>query len=144
MGLLRQPVVVAADRVGTILVLELGNLRVQAFDIFGNPVAYFSARTAPFLALTQSTASSVFLDMKADAEGLLYVLSYEGDGFAPADYHLDIYDAQTGGFVCRTAGIAAARMALDVWRNVYTLNYEYYLGPAGRPEPTVSEWIPSA
>jgi hypothetical protein len=40
------------------------------------------------------------------------------------------------------AGLAAARLQVDLWRNVFTLNYEIVQG-SGRTEPSVSEWIPS-
>jgi hypothetical protein len=42
---------------------------------------------------------------------------------AAEDYRLDVYDPQ-GNFLTRTTGVAAARMTVDTFRNVYTLNYE--------------------
>ena len=40
-------------------------------------------------------------------------------------------------------GVNGARMIVDQWRNLYTLNYEAILGPNNRTEPSVSTWIPS-
>jgi hypothetical protein len=38
----------------------------------------------------------------------------------------------------------AGGMAVDLWRNAYTLNFQQISGPGGRPEPSLSEWIPDA
>ncbi len=46
--------------------------------------------------------------------------------------------------VSTTTNINAAKLAVDFWRNVYTLNYEVLpLSGPGRTEPTVSLWVPS-
>jgi hypothetical protein len=66
---------------------------------------------------------------------------------------LDIYNPD-GSFLVRTpdprlhtAGnmqyVSAARIALDVWRNLFTLNYSTFMGPGGRTEPSVSQWMPT-
>jgi hypothetical protein len=39
--------------------------------------------------------------------------------------------------------VSAARIALDVWRNLFTLNYSTFKGPGGRTEPSVSQWMPT-
>jgi hypothetical protein len=39
--------------------------------------------------------------------------------------------------------VNAAKIVVDMWRNLYTLNYESFLGPGERTEPSVSAWIPS-
>ena len=69
------------------------------------------------------------------------VNSSDAPGSVAADYRLDIYDPQ-GNFLARTTGVAAARMAVDTFRNVYTLNYETIAG-APRIEPSLSQWSPS-
>ena len=62
-------------------------------------------------------------------------------GRTAADYRLDIYDPQ-GSRLIRTTGVAAARLAVDTFRNVYTLNYEV-VANAPRIEPSLSQWNPS-
>ena len=89
-----------------------------------------------------------YLDVGVEAKGFIYVLSYQGTGSAPSDYHLDIYNPD-GTWLSRTPanagdpGVNGARMIVDQWRNLYTLNYEAILGPNNRTEPSVSTWIPS-
>ena len=95
--------------------------------------------------------TATYLDLATEAKGYIYVLSYVGDGSSTSDYLLDIYDPD-GAFVCRTPdarvsstpqNVAAARIAVDVWRNLYALNYEKMVGPGGRTEPSISHWFPS-
>ncbi|MCX7749036.1 MAG: hypothetical protein N2645_19425 [Clostridia bacterium] len=83
-----------------------------------------------------------YLDMASELKGYIYVLAYNEDGKKLADYYMDIYEPG-GKWLSRTYGINAAKFNVDMWRNVFTLNYEYLLGPGGRTEPSVSEWIPS-
>ena len=73
--------------------------------------------------------------------GYLYVLSFVNDGMRVDAYRLGIYDRQ-GSFLTRTTGVAAARLAVDTFRNVYTLNYEV-VANAPRIEPSLSQWNPS-
>ena len=141
-GLMNGPAALAFTADGTLLVLETLNKRIQAFDISGNPVKYFAKKTAYFMELETETQGTTYLDMGVEYTGYMYVLSYVDNGGSPDDYRLDIYDPE-GGFLSRTTGVAAHRMAVDFWRNVYTLNYEPIAGPGGRTEPSVSEWIPS-
>ena len=105
--------------------------------------------TLPLRPTPGKTAS--YLDLATESKGYIYVLSYVNDGSSPADYLLDIYDPD-GAFVCRTPdarvtstpqNVAAARLAVDVWRNLFTLNYEKTIGPGGRTEPSISHWFPS-
>ena len=70
------------------------------------------------------------------------MLSHAGDGNSVADYRLDLYQPN-GAWLARTVGVNAARIIVDMWRNLYTLNYESFQGPGGRTEPSVSPWIPS-
>ncbi len=47
-----------------------------------------------------------------------------------------------GNRLARTTGVAAARLAVDTFRNVYTLNFASVIG-APRVEPSLSQWVPS-
>src|SRR5205085_6815728 len=93
-----------------------------------------------------------YLDMAAEAQGNIYVLSYVADGSRSADYFLDVYGTE-GGFLFRSPNpsqsgapqnVAAGKIAVDVWRNLYTLEYAPLDKPAGsRPEPGVGHWMPT-
>ena len=41
-----------------------------------------------------------------------------------------------------TSKTAAARITVDILRSIYTLNYETFLDASGRPQPSVSQWLP--
>ena len=71
---------------------------------------------------------------------LKYLYSLSGIVQA-ADYRLDIYNPD-GSFLAQVSGIAAASLHVDIWRNVYTLDYEILQG-SGRTEPSMATWIPS-
>jgi len=73
----------------------------------------------------------------------MYVLSYVGTGRSVSNFRLDLLDPK-GNFLSRSTGLAAAHLVVDKWRTAYTLNYETIVGPGGRVEPTVSQWLPSA
>jgi hypothetical protein len=101
------------------------------------------------LALKDGVSPDIhYLDIGVETKGFIYVLSYEGTGSAQSDYHLDIYSPD-GSWLSRTPekdgdpGVNGARLIVDQWRNLYTLNYESILGPNNRTEPSVSTWIPS-
>jgi len=102
-----------------ILILEAGNQRIQAVDVSGNPVLRFQNGTTNIIQLEQGS-SITYLDLGVEGLGYLYVLSYVNDGSVAADYRLDVYDPQ-GNFLTRTTSVTAARMAVDTFRNVYTL-----------------------
>jgi hypothetical protein len=124
-----------------IIVLEAGNRRLQAFDCFGNQVLYFAGETRATAPLRDEGGAGVeYLDMAVESTGYIYVLSFQNSGRDPDDYRLDIYDPK-GVWLVQTSGVAAARLAVDLWRNLYTLNYETLRGVQG-PEPSISEWIP--
>ena len=90
----------------------------------------------------------------------MYVLYYIGDGSSPSDYHMAIYQygtqAPAKNPLVTTDGVAAAKLAVDMWHSVYTLNYDMVsdggghhagpktseTGPAGRTVPSVSLWTP--
>lgn len=138
-GLLMAPVAVTVFDTA-ILILEAGNQRIQAVDVSGNPVLLFQNGTTNLVELEQDPGV-VYLDLGVEGLGYLYVLSYVNDGTTAADYRLDLFDPQ-GNFLSRTTGVAAARLAVDTFRNVYTLNYEPVAGAPGI-EPSLSQWNPS-
>lgn len=67
-----------------------------------------------------------------------------------SQYRLDLYhpDQSDNQPIATTLGVNAARLTVDLWRNVYTLNYEALSLPGGGPppsgltEPSVSQWTP--
>ena len=102
------------------------------------------------LGLTDGVSQDIhYLDIGVESKGFIYVLSYQGTGSAQTDYHLDIYNPD-GTWLSRTPeksgnpGVNGARMIVDQWRNLYTLNFDAILGPNNRTEPSVSTWVPSA
>lgn len=139
-GLLDGPVGLTITPEGDILTLESGGARVQAFDLYGNPVPRFNG--SPFLALTPETGVE-YQDIAIGPQGLIYILSNLNGGKQPSDYRLDIYTPD-GSFLARTEGVNGGRLAIDTQGRVYTLNYESISGPNGRAEPSISEWVPSA
>ena len=150
-NLLINPRAVALGSDGQVIVLEdISTLpagtapagargRLRAFSEFGNPIKYFAGGYGALL--TAEPKPVTYLDMGIENRGYIYVLSYANDGHAATDYRMDIYNPD-GTFLVRTTGVAAARLAVDLWRNVNTLNFETLTGPAGRLEPSISEWIP--
>ena len=138
---------------------------MQAFDLYGNPVNRFfdaEGQPSPFLYLSEAPDFN-YLDLVAVGDEkmtYLYVLFYTGNGGAPSDYHVSIYQYGTAAPVknplVTTDGVAAARIAVDMWHAMYTLNYDMVTdgqghhagphnpttGPAGRTVPSVSEWLP--
>lgn len=106
-----------------------GGIDVLAYD------AFIPLHVGPDETLTP-------LDVAAEAKGYMYVLSHLGDGTAVADYVLDVYEP-SGAFLTRTTGVNAARIAVDLWRNLFALSFDVLAGPGGRTEPTVAQWTPS-
>jgi hypothetical protein len=142
-GLLSRPCAIAVALDGRLLVLEDGNRRIQCFDISGNPVAYFrqpgrSERSA--LLPLRSGGSASHLDLSVEARGYLFVLVQEGSGASPDHYRVDIYEPD-GTFLVSTPRVAAQKIAVDLARSLYTLNWEHLRSPEGRPEPSVSLWL---
>jgi hypothetical protein len=151
-GLIDTPAAAAVGPSGVILVLETGNNRIQAFDLGANPVRHFSKQSGPgtspyhlTLGGTDPSQGWTYLDLAVEYTGYLYVLSYNQNTF---EYRLDLYHPdQTGGNpIATTRNIYAAKLAVDLWRNLYTLNYELLQMPSGSPapltEPSVSLWTP--
>ncbi|MBO9202155.1 MULTISPECIES: hypothetical protein [Niastella] len=169
-GLLFTPVAVTCSYDGTILVLEqlssqgFNIARLQAFDLNGNPVNCFqdgSGDASPFLLVPSNVT---YLDVAAVGDNYttyLYVLFYANDGSHVSDYSMAIYQygqgAPAGNLLVTTPNIPAARLNVDMWHTLYTLNYAMTqdgkgnnagpaggtgTGPAGVTVPSVSEWLP--
>ena len=164
-GLLFNPIAVACAYDGTILILEDSKShtgqqqqvvsRIQAFDLFGNPVRRFfdaAGQPSPFLQISEGMGFT-YLDMAvAGSEKMTYifVLYYTGDGTKVADYHMAVYQYGTEkpakNPLVTTDGMSAARLTADMWNTVYTLNWASVTGPSGeaapRTVPSVSQWLP--
>lgn len=145
-GLLNGPSCVAARLDGVILVLESVSKQIQAFNADGSPVLMYrnaGRKTSRFDLVERGSATDVtYLDMSVEARGYVYVLSYLGSGSQASDYKLDIYSPE-GTLVVTNRQFTAARLIVDYWRNVFTLNWQTLKGLNGRTEPTVSTWIPT-
>ncbi len=144
-GRLLAPALVAIRPDQTILVLEAGNQRIQAFSRGGHPVPAFPNMNPLYWFPLMSHAPPddvVYLSMSVDVANYVFVLSQTGNGYDAADFYLDVY-APTGALLFSQRGLNAGGLAVDLWRNVYTLNYQQIAGPGGRPEPSVSEYTPS-
>jgi hypothetical protein len=112
--------------------------------------AVFYHATMP-LHVPDPAVKITYLDMATEMKGYIYVLAYTGEGKDISDYYLDIYEP-SGRWLSRTPdtsidpeakGVNAAKLAVDMWRNMLTLNFEHFQGPNDRTEPSVSNWIPS-
>jgi hypothetical protein len=151
-GLTEEPIDLAIAINGTILVLEAGANRIQAFDIRGNPVPYFpqtndDPNSVYYLQLGTTTT---LLGIDVDGTGAIYVHNYTGNGTDPSDYGVDVYKPD-GSFVFRGPGINAGIVSVDYWRNIYSQNYvpiqnksdgKPHLTAAGVAEPSISTWTP--
>ena len=148
-GLLYNPSAIACS-LDRILVLQAPSEAhpggcVVSFDFKGNPVYGFANNQWVMSLRQEGTPNVQLLDLSVESKGYIYVLKYlqppSGNVLA-SDYRLDIYNPD-GSFLTQTAGIAAARMQVDLWRSLYALNYEILQG-TGRTEPTVALWLPPA
>ena len=148
-GLLRGPRAAAISPEGVILILE-DQHRIQAVDTGGGPVQFFNkqrANTPYWLELTATEAEDTqYVDLAVEFTGYLYVLSFNRQ---TSEYRMDVYHPRQTETtpISTTREVNAARLAVDFWRNVYTLNYEVLQVPAGvaqaLTEPSVSLWTPS-
>jgi len=169
-GLLADPIAVASTYDGTVMVLEDAGeqpavSRLQAFDANGNPVNTFpdgSNGLGPFLELPTGRH---YLDLAVAGNidlADIYILYYERDGKSPEDYSVAIYQAgvrvraKKSPLLVTTPRVSAARLAVDLFRTLYTLNWSMTTdgkgnlagphnsttGPAGRTVPSLSEWLP--
>ncbi|MGZ8803141.1 MAG: hypothetical protein ACXWZL_11160, partial [Mycobacterium sp.] len=147
-GLLSNPVAVSCS-LDRIVVLQQTSPDypqgcVCALDVKGNPVNCFAGSTWLAGLHPESTANVVVVDVSIESKGYLYILKYvttASGQVLSSDYRLDIYNPD-GTFLTQVAGLSAARLQVDLWRNIFTLNYEILQG-SGRTEPSVAQWIPS-
>lgn len=114
---------------------------VEVFDCF----SYFPLQRGP------DGTNLNYLDMAVEAQGYMYILSYQNDGSASTDYLLDVYEP-SGNFLFRSPdasktttpqNIVAGKIAVDVWRDMYALTYETLQGPGGAPQPGLAHWTPT-
>ena len=133
-----------------VLVLEAGDATaiqpLQAFNLGGQPLRYFAKQPEPLLPDADGDARHdqgwTYLDMAVEFTGFIYVLSYNRTRFV---YRLDIYHPSSRHRADRDHDrLNAAKLTVDFWRNVYTLNYEVLTLPeAGADRAVVSLWVPS-
>jgi hypothetical protein len=173
LGLLFHAVAVACAYDGTIFILEDAKqasdpadkrtvARIQTFDLYGNPVNRFfdeQGNPSPVLPLLHPDTYT-YLDLAAVGNSemtYLYVLYYQGDGFSPSDYHMALYQygktAPAKNPLTITDSVSAAKVFVDMWHTMYTLNYDTLtdgsgniagppLGSGVRTIPSLSEWLP--
>jgi hypothetical protein len=148
-GLVHHPIGIAITPNAGVVVLEKADsnlndrARLQAFDLLGNPTKIFANNTVSFVYLKEESRGMTCLDLAIESKGFIYVLKYMEEGSTPSDYLLDIYNPD-GSFLNQTAGISAAKIAVDLWRTLFTLNFEIIVKPDdGSTEPSVSIWLPS-
>ena len=136
----KKPQALTISRTGAILILEgEGAMSIKAFDVFGNPWPFFADGTRSSFPLQEEDAK--WLDIGIDDTEFVYILSYTGTGTRKDDYRLDVYN-KAGQRVFRNIGISVARMIVDKWRRIYSLNQEI-MKNSPILEPTVSVWMPS-
>ena len=141
-GLMDAPSLAALAPDGSVLVLETGNQRIQAFDLNANPAQRFGvAKTDYFFELRDADVAS-YLDFAVEFEGYMYVLWKDISGVKT----LDIYDPE-GNYLASTPDFVAETMAVNYWRDIYTQNAQALRLPDGslpaRTEPAISHWVPS-
>ncbi len=142
-GLIGNPVAVAVSEKGDIYVLEQLNMRVSAFDINGSVRRIFGKdekEKKNYFELPETDSSATLLDIDVESTGLIYVLYYVNGGKTKNDYFVQIYSAD-GKLINTNNGIAAAKMAVDHFRNIFALNYET-ISVKGIEKPSMSLWIP--
>ena len=108
----------------------------------------FKQQQTPYFLNLAATASgdTLYQDLAVEFTGYLYVLSYNRSTNL---YRLDIYHPEQSDSqpISTTQSVNAAKLTVDFWRNVYTLNYELLRLPGGAvpaiTEPSVSLWVPS-
>jgi hypothetical protein len=121
------------------------NTNGTTFEIKSSSTGELSiTQLLPTMALNPPPARQTltYLGVASEAKGYIYVLNYVQPGGNVSNFILDIYNPD-GTALTSMRGVNAGDIAVDMWRNVYTLNYESVLGPAGRTEPSVSIWTPS-
>jgi len=150
-GLLSSPVALAVTNPGTVLVLEAASQRLSAFDLNGNPAPYFTAGPEPGYTLPL-VSDGTYLDVAVDGAEQVYVLYFTGSGAAPADYRVDVYNADGSPLATHSPGVNVPHLAVDYWRSIFAANYAPLavlgstgprISPAlGVPEPSLSRFDP--
>lgn len=139
-----------ASQINVLHLLPFMHLRAADGSTARGPTEYHGNDLSDLVAAA-AASDEKYLDMTTEMKGYIYVLAYTGTGAAPSDYYLDIYDP-LGHWLSRTpdsslnsqaTGVNAGRIAVDMWRNLFSLNFESFAGPGGRIEPSVSMWVPT-
>lgn len=92
---------------------------------------------------TQGKQGVNHLDVAVEGTGYIYTLyTVAGTNGGSPEYMLDVYSPD-GSPLFDQSGVYAAKLSVDQWRSMFTLNYEKILGPGQRTEPSVSQWAPS-
>ena len=149
------------DNTEIIIISNDNNWQIK--DLAGSKSYYISAQGQnlsikeykSYFHVNPKNEKLTYLDVAIESKGYVYVLAYKGDSsqtsVANTDYVLDVYTPQ-GEHLFRTPDasigdskalefISAGKITLDIWRNLFSLNYEKLLGPNNRTEPSVSQWI---
>lgn len=137
---LHTPVALTISSHGAILVLENDTGRIKAFDVDGKPWKYFKNKTTSVLDISEPGLVVSYLDVSMDPSDLIFVLSRIGDVTTRSNYRLDVYGLD-GTRIMRNPGVSVARMVVDKFRRLYSLNYETIQG-SPIVEPSVSVWMP--
>lgn len=91
----------------------------------------------------EGTKKIQYMDIAVETKGYIYILSNCTEGQA-TEYRLDIYNPDGSTLLeAPQTGVNAAKLTVDQWRSLFTLNFEKFLGPGQRTEPGISEWMPS-
>jgi len=152
-AVLNQRVIVRIQAPGAVWVIDDTDA-TQAYRInrAADPKLLDAIYYNPTMSLHTETGEKVrYLDLGVELQGYIYVLSFTGEGLLVSDYKLDLYDPE-GRWLSRTpdtkkdpkaTGVNGGRLVVDMWRTMYTLNFEHFEGPGGRTEPSVSSWLPT-
>ncbi len=123
------------------------DIRINGSDP-GKIDVYEFLSSFPLVATPQGTTTTC-LDIAVEITGFVYVLSHVGNGYEISDFALDIFTAD-GKFMSRTTsapgattGFVGAKIAVDIWRNLFTLDYQTTAGTNGQSEPSISQWVPT-
>jgi hypothetical protein len=127
------------------IVADTGNAR--SYDVvYGGDQIHVFTYVSTFKVDAPVNAAPTYYDLAVDITGYIYVMYYDDSGTV-----LDIY-TPGGKFVTRAAGVGstasgpafvAGKIALDIWRNLYALDFQLTEGPNGQLEPTISQWLPT-
>jgi len=170
-GLLFRPVALGCSYDGTLLILdqvfsaETSVSRVQAFDLLGRPVTCFEDDNGDVTSILPiPNDGEVYLDMCVvgnKSMTYIFILYYTGNGHETTDYNVAIYgfgEKAKGSEmspIVTTNNVPCARITVDMWHTLYTLNYQMvddvagkpagpateHTGPAGRTVVSISEWL---